>query len=59
MAGAPAAETEESLTLEQAAQRALDLTSEGLRPHRRRQSRRAGDPVFQERGLQADAGHAE
>ena len=31
----------------------------GLRPHRRRQSRRAGDPVFQERGLQADAGHAE
>ena len=32
MAGAPAAETEESLTLEQAAQRALDLTSEGYGP---------------------------
>ena len=32
MAGAPAAEAEESLTLEQAAQRALDLTSEGYGP---------------------------
>lgn len=32
MAGAPAAETEESLTLEQAAQRALDLTNEGYGP---------------------------
>ena len=32
MAGAPAAETEESLTLEQAAQRALELTGEGYGP---------------------------
>ena len=32
MAGAPAAEAEESLTLEQAAQRALELTGEGYGP---------------------------
>ena len=44
MAGAPAAETEESLTLEQAAQRALDLTSEGYGPTAAAQAAAQGPP---------------
>ncbi len=48
MAGAPAAEAEEELTLEQAAQRALELTPERLCGLCRRQGRRAGHAVFQE-----------
>ncbi len=50
MAGAPAAEPTE-LTLDEAAQRALELTRRGLWPLGGRQGRRAGHALLQERDL--------
>lgn len=52
MAGAPAsAEPEAELTLEQAAQRALELTGQGFGPTAAAKAAAPGDALLQERSI--------